>query len=153
MFLLSSLLTNATVVAIKQKTTMHEKLLVVRKTTLLLVGGAAVNWVLLWQFSDPVVPWLFGNQWRDAIPAFQAFSWLGFATAFQYIPMNFLLAHEEHFQLAIGKFVSLLTLVLALIFVWLLKNATAETVAYAFSGSMIVSGAYMFLMSLPLIRK
>jgi O-antigen/teichoic acid export membrane protein len=153
MFILSSLLTNATVVAIRQKLDMHDKLTIVRKTSLLLFFGAIVNWLLLWHFSDPLVPWVFGDQWREAAPAFQAFSWLGFATALQYIPMNFLLAHEAHFQLAIGKAIGLLFLALALVAVWLMKNASAVTVAYAFSGGMAAAGVSMCIMSISIIRK
>lgn len=147
MFLLSSLLTNATVVAIRKKKLASEKLSIVKKTCLLLFVGALVNWAALWFFSDPVVPWLFGEQWRGAVPTFQAFSWLGLATAIQYIPINFLMAHEAHIQVAIGKTIGLVVLVIALAFLWLLGKSSAITVAYAFSGGMVVAGLAMFFMS------
>ncbi len=153
MFLLGSLLTNASVVAIKQQASMRRKLAVVWKTSLLLFTGAAVNWAVLWWFSDPIVPWLFGRQWEDAIPAFQAFSWLGLASALQFIPMNFLLANEAHTRVAAGKAAGLLALLAALAAIWTMGNTSAVTIAYAFCVGMAAGGAVMTVLCWPIIRK
>jgi len=153
MFILSSFLTNASVVSMRQKAEMREKLNIVWKTSLLLFAGAAVNWAVLWWFSDPIVPWLFGRQWTDAVPAFQAFSWIGLAIALQYIPMNFLLANEAHFQVAVGKATGLFCLLAALAAVWAIGNTSAVSVAYAFCIGMAASGAVMTVLCWPTIRK
>ena len=153
LFILSSLLTNASVVAMRQQADMRRQLTVLWKTSLLLFGGAAVNWAVLWWFSDPIVPWLFGRQWADAIPAFQAFSWLGLASALQFIPMNFLLANEAHRQVAAGKAAGLAAILAALAAVWAMGNASAVTVAYAFCIGMAAAGTVMTVLCWPIIRK
>jgi O-antigen/teichoic acid export membrane protein len=153
MFLLGSLLTNASVVAMRQQGTMRRQLAIVWKTSLLLFAGAAVNWAVLWWFSDPIVPWLVGRQWTDAIPAFQAFSWLGLASALQFIPMNFLLANEAHPQVATGKAAGLLALLAALAAIWTMGNTSAVTIAYAFCVGMAAAGVVMTFMCWPIIRK
>ena len=153
MFLLGSLLTNASVVAMRQQADMRRQLTVLWKTSLLLFVGAAVNWAVLWWFSDPIVPWLFGQQWADAIPAFQAFSWLGLASALQFIPMNFLLANEAHHQVAAGKAAGLAAILAALAAVWVMGNTSAVTVAYAFCIGMAAAGTVMTILCWPIIRK
>lgn len=153
LFVLSSLLTNASVVAMRQQADMRRQLTILWKTSLLLFGGAAVNWAVLWWFSDPIVPWLFGRQWVDAIPAFQAFSWLGLASALQYIPMNFLLANEAHRQVAAGKAAGLAAILAALAAVWAMGNISAVTVAYAFCIGMAAAGTVMTILCWPIIRK
>jgi PST family polysaccharide transporter len=153
MFLLGSLLTNASVVAMRQQADMRRQLTILWKTSLLLFGGAAVNWAVLWWFSDPIVPWLFGRQWTDAIPAFQAFSWLGIASALQFIPMNFLLANEAHRQVAAGKVAGLVAILAALATVWAMGYSSAVTVAYAFCIGMAAAGAVMTVLCWPVIQK
>jgi PST family polysaccharide transporter len=153
MFLLGSLLTNASVVAMRQQADMRRQLTILWKTSLLLFGGAAINWAVLWWFSDPIVPWLFGRQWIDAIPAFQAFSWLGLASALQFIPMNFLLANEAHRQVAAGKAAGLLALLAALAAIWTMGNTSAVSIAYAFCIGMTAAGAVMTVQCWPIIRK
>lgn len=153
LFLLGSLLTNASVVAMKQQPSMEGQLRILRKTSLLLFTSGIINWAVLWWFSDPVVPWLFGEQWREAIPAFQAFSWLGLATALQYTPTNFLLANQAHFQAAIGKVIGLFALLAFLAVISAKGGASAVSVAYAYSASMAVSGLCMVFPSLLIVRK
>ena len=153
MFLLGSLLTNASVVAMRQQSTMRRMLAVVWKTSLLLFSGAVLNWAVLWWFSDPIVPWLFGDQWRGAIPVFQAFSWLGFAMAIHYLPMNFLMANEAHPQVAAGKAAGLLALLTALAALWTMDKTSAASVAYAFCISMAAAGVVMTVLCWPIIRK
>ena len=153
LFLLGSLLTNASVVAMKQQPSMTGQLRVLRKTSLLLLVGGAINWAVLWWFSDPIVPWLFGEQWREAIPVFQAFSWLGLATAVQYIPSNFLLANQAHFQAATGKAMGLFVLLAFLATLSAKGDASAVNVAYAYSASIVAAGLCMAFPSLIILRK
>ncbi len=153
MFLLGSLLTNASVVAMRQQADMRRQLTVLLKTSLLLFGGAAVNWAVLWWFSDPIVPWLFGRQWTDAIPAFQAFSWLGLAYALQFIPMNFLLANEANRQVAAGKAFGLLALLASLAGLSTMESTSAVGVAYAFCIGLAAAGIVMAVLCWPIVRK
>ena len=152
-FLLSSLLTTASTVAIKQQASMRGKLRVVRRVSFLLFVGASANWVLLWWFADPIVPLLFGDQWRGAIGSFQALSWYGFAMALHYIPMNFLMANEAHWDVAIGKAVGLLSLAAALAVLWTVNRVNAVSVAYAFCIGAASGGLIMQCFSIPIVLK
>ncbi len=49
-------------------------------------------YVLLIGLADPLIPWLFGGQWRTAIPIFQAFSACAFLRAFAALVPGSLLA-------------------------------------------------------------
>jgi O-antigen/teichoic acid export membrane protein len=49
-------------------------------------------YVILIGFADPFVPWIFGEQWRPAIPVFQVFSVFAFARAFAVLVPGTLLA-------------------------------------------------------------
>jgi len=129
---------------------MRAKLTIARKTGLLLFGGALANWAVLWWFSDPLVPWLFGDQWRGAIPAFQAFSWLGLAMALHYSPMNFLLANEANTQVAVAKGAGLLVTVVGLAIVALMGQACAVTVAYAYCVGLAAAGGIMIMIAFPI---
>jgi O-antigen/teichoic acid export membrane protein len=153
MFILSSFLTNASVVAMRQTSAMKQKLAIVWKTSVLLFSGALANWAILWWFSDPIVPWLFGGQWADAVPAFQAFSWLGFALALQYVPMNFLTANEAYSYVAAGKATGLLSISCILAILWAIGDVSAVTVAQAICIGMASAGAVMTAMSLVIILR
>ena len=151
LFLLGSLLTNASVVAMRQQPSMRAKLAIFRKTSLLLFAGGMLNWAVLWWLSDPIVPWLFGEQWRGAIPAFQAFSWLGLAMAVHYSPMNFLLANEANVRVALGKAAGLLITTAGLAIVWIMDAVTAQAVAYPLCIGIAAAGGIMILLSVPII--
>jgi PST family polysaccharide transporter len=152
-FALSAFLTNASVVALRQQPTMSLKLQMAGKTALILFVGAALNWAVLWYFSDPLVPWVFGEQWRSAIPAFEAFSWMSMATAFHYLPMNFLLASSANSQMAIGKVSGLATLVILLAVLASTGGISSVSVANASTVSLFASGAVQMILSLPIVQR
>ncbi len=76
-FLLSSLMTNATIRGLANKQSAAEKQRFFFKTMLVAIVGAVVNGVF-WFVSAPLlVPFVFGDQWLGAIPSFQILGWLG----------------------------------------------------------------------------
>lgn len=153
MFILSSFLTNASVVAIKQQEIMSLKIRLALRMGIVMLIGALANWAVLWYFSDPIVPWLFGPQWEDAIPAFKAFSFLSIATAVHYLPMNFLLANNANQKMAAGKIIGFISLLFILFFLILNNSINEISVAYAFSLSMFISGLSNFIFSLSVIHE
>lgn len=152
-FALSAFLTNASVVALRQQPTMSLKLRMAGKTASILFAGALLNWAVLWYFSDPLVPWVFGNQWRSAIPAFEAFSWMSMATAFHYLPMNFLLASSANSQMAIGKATGLATLITLLASLAATGSVSSVSVACAFTASLLASGVVQIALSMPIVQR
>lgn len=151
MLAMGSLLTNASVVALRGRAGQHAMRAILAKLAAVMLVGATVNGLVLHYFSDPLVVWIFGPQWADSIPVFKAFAWLGLAYVFHYLPMNVLLAKDAFRALAVGRVAGLLLFCGVL---WYLQcrggGMTGTSVAYAFSFAMAATGllsaiAYLFV--------
>jgi lipopolysaccharide exporter len=135
-----SLLTNATVVALKsQASTTHRGLTLIKISTVMTIGSV-LNWAVLYFFSDPLVVWVFGSHWAGAIPVFQAFGWLSLAYAAYHLPATVLLAYDAYRALALGRLAGLLGF--GLIVWWLSVNSTVSevTIPYSLCIAMVATG-------------
>jgi len=142
MLAMGSLLTNASVVALRNQSGQRQRKKTFAKLAALMIAGAAINGLVLHYFSDPLVVWVFGQHWQGSIPVFQAFAWIGLAYALYYLPMNVLLANDDYRVLAFGRVAGLLAFCGVL---WLMQSRGALTganVAYAFSLGMGSTGIF-----------
>lgn len=142
MLAMGSLLTNASVVALRRQSGQQQRKKVFAKLAALMMAGAAINGLVLHYFSDPLVVWVFGPHWQGSIPVFQAFAWIGLAYVLYYLPMNVLLANDAYRALACGRVAGLFAFCVAL---WFLQSAGALTgtnVAYTFSFAMASTGIF-----------
>lgn len=144
---LNSLMANATVVGLARLSTQSQQTRLFLKTSALVVAGAVLNWAIWWCFSDPLVVWIFGNQWDGAIPAFQAFSWLSLAYGLLYMPTTLLLAWKQFRTLAVCKCAGLLLLICMLILLEAYQLTSAASVAYCFLTVLSVMGLAISLAS------
>lgn len=140
-----SLLTNATVVALKAQAGTTHRVLTLIKISAVMGVGSTLNWAVLYFFSDPLVVWVFGPHWVGAIPAFQAFGWLSLAYAAYHLPATVLLAHDAYRALALGRLAGLLGF--GLIVWWVSMNSTvsATTIAYSLSLAMVATGIFCII--------
>jgi len=143
-----SLLTNATVVALKgQKDPKHHIPALVRMAAIMGAGGVA-NWAVLYFFSDPLVVWIFGAHWAGAIPVFEAFGWLSLAYTLYHLPATLLFSLDAYRSLALVRLGGLLVFAF-LVWTRAATSKLSETdVAYALCIAMATTGALTMLAGL-----
>jgi lipopolysaccharide exporter len=73
--------------------------LLVRSASIILGAGLAA-WVAILFMAKPLVPLVFGEQWRNAVPYFEAFAGLGFALSAAALPRAVLLSRKAYWPLA-----------------------------------------------------
>lgn len=135
---LNSLVTNPTVTALNRASdTAARKRLLGRVTLLLLVAGLA-NFAVWWWLADPLVPWIFGPQWREAIPVFRAFAPLSLVIAFAYLPTTVFLARKGYSELGIIRAFALLLFCLGAFLAG--PNFDAKTAAWLLQGVLVFQG-------------
>lgn len=105
--ILNSLVTNPTITALNRAPNAKAKMRLLGRMSLLLLVAGAANFAVLWWFSDPLVPWVFGPQWREAIPVFKAFAPLSLVIAMAYLPTTVLLARRGYLELGITRALAL----------------------------------------------
>jgi O-antigen/teichoic acid export membrane protein len=125
---LNSLLTNPTVAALVRAGDNTGRRRLLTKSAGLLLAGGILNWILLWWFSAPVVPALFGPQWTSAIPVFEAMAPMSLAMSFAYLPTALALASRNYTTLAAARVVSLTAFLCAAL--WLGPLMTAVKMAW-----------------------
>jgi len=135
-----SLLTNATVVALKAQAGTTRRVSTLIKISAVMGIGSVLNWAVLYFFSDPLVVWLFGSHWAGAIPVFQAFGWLSLAYAAYHLPTAVLLAHDAYRALALGRLAGLLGFGLIVLWVSINSTVSATTIAYSLSLALVATG-------------
>jgi len=140
-----SLLTNATVVALKAQAGTKRRTLTLIKISTVMGIGSVVNWAVLYFLSDPLVVWVFGSHWAGAIPAFQAFGWLSLAYAAYHLPATVLLAHDDYRALAFGRLAGLLCFGLIVWWVSINSTVSASTIAYSLCLAMAVTGIFSII--------
>jgi len=105
---LNSLLTNPTVAALTSARNGSARQALLVKSGLLLLAAGAANFVVWWFFADPLVPFLFGHQWRSAIPVFEAMAPLSLAMSVAYLPTTVAMAKRAYTRLAVVRATTLL---------------------------------------------
>lgn len=141
---MGSLMTNASVVALKVQNDGSKRARQLGKISILLASGSLINAAILHFFSDPLVVWIFGEHWRDAIPTFQAFAWLSLAYALYSVPATFLLTLEDFRSLALGRLIGVFSFVALLSWPAACQNhLSTEGVAYSLCAALAFSGVIM----------
>lgn len=136
--LLSSFLGNAATSGYARAESESHRLRLLGKICALVFSFGLVNFAVWHWFSDPLVPWVFGNQWIGAIPVFQALAPLSICYALRDIPSTFLLGQKK-FRL-FGT-LNLLSVILFLGGIFLLKGSLSIViVAWILQLSMAVPG-------------
>ena len=147
--LLNSLMTNATIRGLSTKATQKEKRHLFFKTAFLVISASLVNGAF-WYFTAPIlVPWIFGSQWIDAIPAFQILGWLGVPYFLVYGTSTILYADKKFKTIALVHVTGIAGLLLALF----LENIRSPLCSYSVSWIFIlIFGFTGILMSLNAIK-
>ena len=110
--LLSSLVSNPTVAALsKGQDKASKQRLIVKSGSLLVIGGGLNFFVLFW-FSEDLVPLIFGDQWRNAIPVFEAFAPMSLVLAVVNLPIAIALSKQRYVEVGISRFASVLIFML-----------------------------------------
>lgn len=143
-----SLMTNATVVALKGQKDPAHRIQALARMSAIMGAGAMANWAVLYFFSDPLVVWIFGAHWAGAIPVFEAFGWLSLAYTLYHLPATLLFALDAYRSLALVRLGGLL----AFAFLVWTRAATSELsesdVPYALCIAMAITGALTMLAGL-----
>ena len=148
---LNSLLTNPTVAALVHAGNDTGRRRLLTKSAGLLLAGGILNWILLWWFSAPIVPALFGPQWRSAIPVFEAMAPMSLAMSFAYLPTALALASRNYNTLAAARVVSLTAFLCAAL--WLGPMMTAVKMAWILQWALGLQGVLLIVGLLFRARK
>ena len=105
---LNSLLTNPTVAALTSARNASARQALLVKSGLLLFAAGAANFLVWWFFADPLVPFLFGHQWRSAVPVFEAMAPFSLAMSVAYLPATMAMAKRAYTGLAVVRATTLL---------------------------------------------
>lgn len=130
---LNSLITNPTVSALARAEEKSVKAIILLRTGVVLLVAGILNYILFACFSDPVVPWVFGTQWREAIPLFEAFAPLTLATVAAHLPTTLLLAQKRYTCLAVVRCGTL-----AGFLFWALTAGNIEPVSMAYAVQLVM---------------
>lgn len=151
---LNSFMTSATVRGIAMQEERKPMLRLIGKTSLLVVTGAVLNFILWWFFADPLVPLIFGSHWRDAIPVFETFAGLSLAYAIAYLPCAVLLAFKDFMTLALCRIVGLAVMGVVLgVMILNSSRVTASDVAIVFCGMLLLTGMLMLVRAIRLLQR
>ena len=148
---LNSLMTNATVQALAGKKTLAEKKRLFSRTMGIVLAGGTANGLFWWILAEPLVPMIFGEQWRTAIPSFQILGWLGVPYLFVYGSSTVLLAEKKFAAYAIIQFLGVLLLTASLFVVSKFISLDSLTTSLVFISSMACCGALMTAMAVRLL--
>jgi O-antigen/teichoic acid export membrane protein len=141
---LNSLLTSAGVASLTSAVESSARKVILAKSSLLLLLAGTANFVVWWFFSDPLVPWLFGPQWKSAIPVFEAMAPLSLAISAGYLPTTFAMAKRAYVSLAVVRGVTLIlffSVALAL-----RGQMSAVLMSWLLQGTLLVQGVLLCLL-------
>lgn len=141
-WVLNSFVTNPAVVSLAKAESLRQRRMILLINSGILVSGAFVSFVILFFYADPVIPFVFGEQWRAAIPVFKAFSLVNFFAAFLYVPITLLLAKKEFAVVAMARF---LGLTLFVVFAFGMGSSiTPEKIAWLFQLALFLPGLILW---------
>jgi O-antigen/teichoic acid export membrane protein len=147
---LNSFITNPAVVSLSSAESVVKRRKILLTNSGILGTGATFSFIIFGVFADPVVPFVFGEQWRSAIPTFQAFSPINFFAAFLYLPITLLLSQKRFCPVAIAQFAGLLFL--ASISWWMGKQLNGPFMAIILQGSLLLAGVICWIAAIPLLQ-
>lgn len=142
---LNSFVSNPTVVGFARCETGASRLRLLRRTALVLFAGTTVNWVVFFFFSRPIVLFLFGPQWKDSIPLFQAFASLSLAYAIAYLPIMAMYAQKRYKETAITR--ACLLFVFVVILVIFRARLSPIMVAWLFQAMFVAQGIVLLFLT------
>jgi len=148
---LNSLMTNATVRALAGKKNSTEKKRLFFRTMGIVLAGGIANGLFWWILAEPLVPLIFGEQWREAIPSFQILGWLGVPYLLVYGSSTVLLAEKKFAAYAIIQSLGVLLLAGSLLGLSNFISINSITTSLAFIISMTGCGTLMTVMALRLL--
>jgi teichuronic acid exporter len=136
--LFHSLLSHPSILSFTRAESGKQVIKILASNSLVLVIGSTASFILFYFFSDPLVPFVFGNQWAPAIPVFQAFAPINFCIAFFFLPQNFLHARRAYAFTAWARLGALAFLVISLLAtgkdLTATKTATFVQIGYTLAG-------------------
>ncbi len=101
--LLGSLVSNPTVAALANETDKKSRKRIILKSGILLVSGGILNFIVLFYFSKSLVPWVFGEQWRNSIPVFEAVAPMSLVMAVTNLPIAVAISKGMYQEVAISR--------------------------------------------------
>jgi teichuronic acid exporter len=150
-WVLNSFITNPAVVSLARAPDARKRRSILFTNGIILTLGAIGSFVLFGVFADPVVPFVFGEHWRGAIPAFRAFSTINFCAAFMYLPITLLLSQKKFRGVAISRAIGLAILVG---FAWSAgESLNAQQMAIYLQMALIVPGVICWFLVIPFLKQ
>jgi teichuronic acid exporter len=101
--LLNSLVSNPTVAALSNHSDKKSKRNLIFKCSLLLICGGGINFVVLFWFSKDLVPFLFGEQWTNAIPVFEAVAPMSLVLSIANLTIAIAVSKQLYPEIAFGR--------------------------------------------------
>ncbi len=141
--LLSSLVTNPTVVGFVRCKTGHARRRLFVRTASIVVAGGLLNWGVFFFFAHPIILFVFGPKWEDAVPIFKAFASLSLAYAVAFLPTTAMVAVQRYREIALIR-VSFAALFVGVLFL-LPGTRTPVAIAWLVQATWVLQGLAMFL--------
>lgn len=142
--ILNSLLTNPTVAALTRAEGSRQRRALIVKSASLLLAGSLINFIVLWGFSDPLVPLVFGPQWTSAIPVFEAMAPLSLVLSIAYLPVAGALAERAYTRIAVSRLLVLAVFVTGVLV--FKESLNAPLMACMLQGALLLQGISLVLM-------
>lgn len=144
---LNSFLAAPTISALTRSSQSEDKRTLIHKSSLLLAAAGITNFIVWWFFSNPLVPWIFGPQWTNAIPVFEAMAPLSLAMSFAYLPTTMAFAQRAYGRLAIIRATTLLAFLGAAL--WMGGQLSAVSMAWLLQATLVAQGLLLFFVLWP----
>lgn len=140
---LSSLIGNPTVTGLVRCENGAGRARLFRRTAIILFAGGLANWIVFFFFSRPIVLFLFGPQWEQSIPIFEAFASLSIAYAIAYLPITVMYAAGRFSETALVRLGSLVVFAGAAFA--FRQDISTTTIAWLIQAVLVIQGAILFV--------
>lgn len=151
--LLNSLMTNATIRGLIAKDTIPEKKALFQKTAIFVLSGAVANGLFWHLFSDPLIPWIFGEPWRESASAFKILGWLGVPYFLLYGSSAVLYANNKFQAIACVHLAAVVFLFCGAFFLACTRGINVNFAALLFIVVMLFSGCAMTILALSTFKE
>lgn len=140
---LSSFLANPTVSALTRAKDWQTRHTLVLKAGSVLFLGGIINFMVWWLFSETLVIFVFGPQWQNAIPVFEAMAPLSLALTIAYLPTTLAMAQRAYATLAIIRVVTFTGFGVSAI--WLGPIMSPVLMAYLLQSTLVIQGVTLLI--------